>query len=109
MNPPVLTEEQRARARAAALRARRERADVRAALRDGRVSVMQILESSTDAHQRMRVSDVLRSIPGIGPMRCAAILDSAGIASTKRVGGLTSHQRVRLMDLLADRVNGGSR
>lgn len=109
MNPPVLTNEQREYARAVALRARRERADIRASLRDGRVSVLHVLESTTEAHQRMRVRDVVRSLPGVGPVRCAEILQSVGIASTKRIGGLTERQRARLMQELADRANRGVR
>ena len=109
MTPPVLSDEQREHARGVAARARRERAEVRASLRDGRVSVVEILESTTEAHQRMRVSDVVRSFPGIGPLRCDDILERAGIASTKRVGGLTEHQRERLLQQLADRVKGKTR
>lgn len=109
MNPPVLSNEQREHARGVAMRARRERADVRASLRDGRVSVIEVLESTFAAHERMRVRDVVRSLPGIGPIRCAEILEAAGIASTKRVGGLTEHQRGRLLQELADRARGKSR
>jgi hypothetical protein len=109
MNPPVLSNEQREYARRVAADARRERADVRASLREGRVSVIQVLESTTEAHQRMRVRDVVRSLPGIGPVRCEEILESAGIASIKRVGGLTEHQRGRLLQQLADRAQGTTR
>jgi hypothetical protein len=109
MKPPALSNEQREHARGVALRARRERADVRAALRKGRVSVIDVLEPTTEAQQRMRVRDVVLSLPGIGPIRCAEILESAGIASTKRVGGLTEHQRGRLLQRLADRAKGTTR
>ena len=104
MNPPALSNEQREYARRVAADARRERADVRASLRDGRVTVIHVLDSTIEAHQRMRVRDVVLALPGIGPIRCAEILEAAGIASTKRVGGLTEHQRERLLRRLADRA-----
>lgn len=109
MNPPALTSEQREHARAVALRARRERAEIRAALRGGRTSVDQVLQSSTDAHLRMKVSDVLRSLPGIGPVRCRQILEGAGVAPNKRVGGLTPHQRDRLTREISARSTGSAR
>ena len=104
MNPPALSNEQREYARRVAADARRERADVRASLREGRVTVIHVLESTIEAHQRMRVRDVVRSLPGIGPIRCNEILESAGIASTKRVGGLSEHQRERLLHQLVARA-----
>ena len=104
MKPPALSNEQREYARRVAAEARRERADVRASLRDGRVTVIHVLDSPIEAHQRMRVRDVVLALPGIGPIRCAEILEAAGIASTKHVGGLTEHQRERLLRRLADRA-----
>lgn len=109
MNPPALTSEQRAHARELALQARRLRADFRVSLREGRVRVEEVLESQLEALQRMRVVDVLRSVPSIGPIRCTQILESAGIAATKRVGGLTHHQRIRLVQQLGQRYKGFAR
>lgn len=106
MNPPALTSEQRANARDLALQARRLRAEIRVSLREGRVSVEEVLESKLEAYQRMRVVDVLRSLPGIGPIRCTQILESAGISAAKRVGGLTRHQRNRLVQQLVQRCKG---
>ena len=109
MNPPALSNEQREYARRIAADARRERADVRAALREGRVSVIDVLEPTTEAQQRMRVRDVVLSLPGIGPIRCAEILEAAGSGAAKRVGGLTEHQRGRLLQRLTDRAMGTTR
>lgn len=109
MNPPALTSEQRACARDLAIRARRQRADIRASLREGRVTVEEVLESGLEAYQRMRVAEVIRSVSGIGPIRCAEILESAGIAATKRVGGLTQLQRTRLVQQLVQRRKGTAR
>lgn len=103
MRPPAITCEQREDARLAALQARRERSDLLASVRSGTVSVAQVLESTAPAHQRMRVRDLLRSLPGIGPIRSSQVLDAAGIAHTKRVGGLTRHQRDRLLRQLGTR------
>ncbi|MEY2990102.1 MAG: hypothetical protein RLZZ163_1018 [Actinomycetota bacterium] len=101
MTPPVLTDEQREQARAAALRARTERSTLRALLRNGSASVADVLESTHDAYLRMPVRDVLRSLPGIGPVRAAQIMQDVGIAATRRVGGLSSRQRADVIALLA--------
>lgn len=107
MNPPALTGKQREDARTLALEARRQRAETRASLRSGRISVVQILDSDAAAHRSMRVRDLLRAVPGIGPVRCSEILAAAGIAANKRVGGLSRLQRDRLNRCLDDRSTGG--
>lgn len=108
MTPPVLTDEQREQARAAALRARTERSALRASLRNGSASVADVLESSHDAYRRMPVRDVLRSLPGIGPVRAAQIMQDVGIAATRRVGGLTSRQRADVIAVLATSGKGST-
>ncbi len=101
-SPPILTGEQLEQARRAALRARRARSALREAVGTGRTSIMQVLSSNDPAHKRMRVRDLLRSLPRVGPVRCSTIMDSVGIAPTKRVGGLTPRQQEALVELVGD-------
>ena len=103
MTPPVLTDEQRASARTSALHARRVRSDLRAGLRTGRITLSQVLDSQDSAYQRLLVRDLLRSLRGIGPIRSQRIMEDAGIAAAKRVGGLTARQRENLLRILAGR------
>ncbi len=103
MTPPPLTDEQRDEARAAALASRREMAAIRRSVRQGVTSAQEVLESPEGPHGRMRVRDLLCSVPGIGPTRCASIMDTVGIAPTRRVRSLSSRQRADLIAALTAR------
>lgn len=104
MTPPVLTDEQRAQARAAALRARRDRAQVRRFLRSGHLGMAELLASDVPAHRRMRVREALESLPSVGPVRSTQIMSLVGIAPTRRIQGLSSRQRDELVELVRERV-----
>lgn len=103
MTPPLLTDEQRDEARAAALASRQEIAAIRRSVRQGVTSAKEILESPEGPHGRMRVRDLLCSVPGIGPTRCALIMETVGIAPTRRVRGLSARQRADLIRALTAR------
>ncbi len=91
---PTLTTEQRQEALKKALKVRRERAEVRVKLKNGSMSLSQILSGADDkVIGRMKVSSVLEALPGIGKVRAAAILDELGISTTRRVQGLGVRQK----------------
>ncbi|MEF3121892.1 integration host factor, actinobacterial type [Kocuria flava] len=95
-----LTDEERAAAREKATRARTVRAEVKKGLRERTLTVAQILERADrdEAVSRLKVSDLLESVPGIGQVRSAAIMDQIGIARTRRLRGLGVHQRRALVE-----------
>ena len=97
--PPVLTEEERAAALAKARSSRSHRAEIKAEVRAGNISVEQVLTlSATDeAVAKMRVSELLESISGVGKVRAVSILDRLGISRTRRIMGLGHHQRTALI------------
>ena len=97
-----LTDEERARAREKATAARTVRAEVKKALREGTMTVAEVLKrgDSDEAVSRLKVTDLLEATPGIGKVRSAAIMDQIGIARTRRVRGLGQHQRRALIDYL---------
>jgi guanylate kinase len=97
--PPVLTEEERAAALAKARTSRAHRAEVKAEVRAGNLTVEQVIElSGTDeAVAKMRVSELLESIAGVGKVRAISILDRLGISRTRRIMGLGHHQRAALI------------
>lgn len=105
MTPPELTTVQREQARAAALRTRRERSMVKASVREGRTSLVEVLHSSDPQVQGMRVRDVLLAVPKVGPIRCAQIMEQIGIAKTRRVRGLSDRQREALTSAMTDRAS----
>lgn len=104
MNPPLLTHEQRELARDTALQARKARSVIKDAVRSGRLSPVDVLTSTDPVQRAMRVSELLRSMPNVGPVRCASIMEQIKIAPSRRIGGLSPRQ---LQDLI--RVLDGGR
>lgn len=97
-----LTDEERARAREKATAARTARAEVKKALRDGTMTVAEVIQrgGEDEAISRLKVTDLLEATPGIGKVRSATIMDQIGIAQTRRVRGLGQHQRAALIEYL---------
>ncbi|MFM1758498.1 MAG: hypothetical protein RL193_1075 [Actinomycetota bacterium] len=88
--PPKLTPEQRAAALEAAKIARRTRAATKDQVRSGELKLLQVIElaATNEAISKMRVSELLESIPGVGKVRSDAILERLGISRTRRIQGL---------------------
>lgn len=106
MSPPELTAEQRAAAAAAAVVARRRRAEIRADLKAARIGLTDVLDiaDSDDTVGRMKVVDLLRSMPGIGPARATDLIARIGISPTRRLRGLGRAQRSALASWAQGRV-----
>jgi hypothetical protein len=104
MSVPARTEEQRADALAAALVARRERAQLRAALKSRALTAADVIRGADErpAWASVRVSWLLESIPGVGAVRATRLMDSLGIAASRRIQGLGERQRVALLAVLDD-------
>ncbi|WP_119868519.1 guanylate kinase [Frondihabitans sp. 762G35] len=105
MTPPPVD---RAAAAKAAVAARRARAEVKHDVAERRRTALDAAEAGwqgdvTAPEATLRVRELLTSIPGIGPTRVARIMDSLGIADSKRVGGLGVRQRAILGDWLSQR------
>ena len=99
--PPKLSPEERAAAMAAATAARRARALIKEKLRSSEVSIFDVINSAESALQKMRVRELLESVPGVGKLRAAAIMERAKISSTRRVAGLGRIQISQLRGELA--------
>ncbi len=99
MPVPPLTAQQRSEALAKAAAARRERADVRAQLKDGGVRIAEVIGDgvTSDAIAKMKVSTLLESMPGIGRVKAGQIMNELGIAPSRRVRGLGQHQAAALL------------
>lgn len=97
-----LTEEERAAARDKAKRSRQERAEAKLALKKREVSIGEFLDraDANEALQRIRVEDMLKSIPSIGEIRAASIMRELKIAPSRRLRGLGAHQRSSLITYL---------
>lgn len=98
--PPSLDPEVRRRNAQLAIEARRERSKMKSALKEGALSVREILESSSAAAQRMRVIELLTSLPQMGPLRAESLMEKVGISRTRRIAGLGVRQRRELLTLV---------
>ena len=99
--PPKLSPAERAAAMAAATAARRARALIKEKLRSSEVSVFDVINSAEPALQKMRVRELLESVPGVGTLRATAIMERAKISPTRRVAGLGRIQISQLRGELA--------
>lgn len=103
--PPADTD--RVEASKAAVAARRARAAVKAAVASGERTALDVAETGWrapgSAEAGLRVTELLTSIPSIGPLRAARVLDELEISDRKRVGGLGARQRPRLRAYLRAR------
>jgi hypothetical protein len=85
-----LTPEQRQAALAKAAAARQERAEVKNRLRNSALTLTEVLAEGqhNEAVGKMRVIDLLCSMPGLGKVRAGQMMDRLGISETRRVRGL---------------------
>jgi len=95
---PPLTPEQRSAALAKAADARRTRAELREKLKHGGTSLSEVLHLGTtdEVIGKMKVNAVLESMPGVGKIRAAKIMERVGIATSRRVRGLGAKQKAAL-------------
>ena len=91
---PPLTPEQRQAALAKAAASRRERAEVKNRLKNSGGSLVDVLHEgrSNEVIGKMRVVDLLCSVPGLGKVRARQLMDRLGIAESRRVRGLGTKQ-----------------
>jgi hypothetical protein len=94
---PPLSPEQRLAALDKAAAARRERAEVKDALKHGKLSLPDVLASDSEAVRKMPVRTLLESLPAIGKVRARKILTEMDISERRRVRGLGIQQKERLL------------
>ncbi|CCQ45992.1 putative integration host factor [Pseudarthrobacter siccitolerans] len=82
--------------------ARATRAAAKESLKNGEKSAAEIISAAVEdeAMARMKVSELLEALPGIGKVRAAAIMKQLGIAASRRLRGLGIHQRRALVDFI---------
>ena len=91
---PPLTPEQRAAALEKAAASRRERAEVKNRLKHAGASITDVLREgeTNEVIGKMRVVDLLQSLPGLGKIRARQVMERLGIAESRRVRGLGTKQ-----------------
>ncbi|TNM39530.1 30S ribosomal protein S13 [Nocardioides albidus] len=91
---PPLTPEQRQAALEKAAAARRERAEVKNRLKNSGASISEVLQQGqvNEVIGKMKVLDLLQSVPGLGKVRARQVMERLGIAESRRVRGLGAKQ-----------------
>ena len=98
--PPPLTPEQRADALAKAAEARAARAEIKARLKMGSMTLAEALASDDGNVGKLKVVSMLESLPGVGKVKARKIMEDVEIADNRRVQGLGAQQKLKLLDLL---------
>ncbi len=100
MQPPKLSEEQRAAALEKAAEARRVRAEVKELLKTGSLTFSELLDRAEEQPLigGIKVESVLASMPGTGKVKAKRLMEAHGIAGNRRLRGLGDRQRAALLD-----------
>jgi len=99
--PPQLTPEQRAAALVKAAEARAARAEIKARLKMGSMTLTEALASDDPNVGKLKVVSLLESLPGVGKVKARKIMEDVEIADNRRVQGLGTQQKAKLLALLA--------
>lgn len=110
--PPLLTPEQRQEALRRASASRKARSLLKARVKSGELDVGQVLDiaASDSVIGKMRVTELLESLPGVGKIRAANLMARIGISPSRRLQGLGVHQSALLraeFDFPTPRLNRG--
>ena len=98
--PPSLDAETRRRNADIAIAARKERSRIKSLLKEGSLSMREVLDSEDPATRRMRVIELLTALPQMGPLRAQSLMERVGISPTRRIAGLGARQRKELLNLV---------
>ena len=100
MSVPELTDDARRAALAKAAEARRTRAALKQQLREGTITLAQVIEKAEDDEVigKTRVSAVLESMPRIGKKTARRTMERLDISESRRLRGLGERQRARLLE-----------
>jgi hypothetical protein len=97
---PPLTPEQRQAALDKAAASRRERAEVKNRLKHSGATLAEVISEGqqNEVVGKMRVSELLQSMPGIGKVRAHQVMERLNISQTRRVRGLGVNQVAALLE-----------
>jgi hypothetical protein len=76
-----------------------QRAELKRRLKDGSVSIRDILEDPPAYVLTAKVYDMLVAVPKLGRVKASRFLNQCRISQSKTVGGLSDRQRAELVEL----------
>lgn len=97
---PELDDQARREALAKAAEARKVRAELKQQLKDGEVTLADVLEraDSDEVVGKTKVSAVLEAMPKVGKVRARKLMERLDISPSRRLRGLGGNQRERLLN-----------
>lgn len=100
---PQLSTEQRQAALEKAAHARQVRAEVKNRLKHSGASLADVIAEgkTNDMIAKLRVHDLLQSMPGVGKVRADQMMERIGIASGRRLRGLGANQAEAILQEFA--------
>lgn len=99
---PNQTPEERRAALEKAAEARHARAELRDKIKNGDISVKEVLTTEGDpVIDKLRVKDMIASLPGYGKAKVTKIMEELNISETRRIKGLGARQREALIEKLS--------
>ncbi|MCZ7661831.1 MAG: hypothetical protein M5U22_02260 [Thermoleophilia bacterium] len=81
---------------------RTERARLKDLLRQGEVSIHEVLTDPPDYLHTAKVFDIILAVPKFGRVKTSRVLERCRVSPSKTVIGLTPRQRRELVEILKD-------
>lgn len=100
--PPRLTIEQRRAALEKAAASRKIRATFKGEVKSRQRNWTDAFTATDIAIRKMRIKELLLSLPGFGEIRANAVMEKAGISPTRRVQGVGKSQYEALLRILKE-------
>ena len=102
---PELNDDARREALNKAAEARKLRAEMKQRLKAGEIDLNSVLNraANDEVIAKTRVSEVLEALPKVGRVRARRLMERLDISSSRRLRGLGSNQRERLLAEFDDR------
>ena len=98
---PQLSDAERKAALEKAKAARIKRAEIREQLKDGKLTLEQVIDMKDDpVIGRMKVSTLIETLPGYGKAKSVKIMNELQIAESRRLRGLGERQKAALLERL---------
>ena len=101
--PPQLSPDQRQAALEKAAAARRLRAELKEKLKMSSIDLQELFDMADkdEIVGKMKVLNVLESLPGLGKVKARRLLEECEISETRRIQGLGVNQRRKLFERLS--------
>lgn len=100
--PPFLSLEQRRAALQKAAEARKVRSRFKSDIKEGVRNWREAFEHPNESIRKMRVKELLTSLPGFGEIRATSVMERAGISPTRRIQGVGRTQLDKLFKILKE-------